>query len=73
METNSKSQQESHIQANLCAYICPDCKAGQLISKPETKQTKLTHFSIIVCAGCSVRRKVRRFANGTYNSFKLNS
>ena len=71
---------ETELQKVLIAYDCPECNSSQLISKPHPNVDKnggcAVLTSIVTCmnpSGCGCRRKVRRYPNGTYRSFKLNT
>lgn len=66
---------ETELQKRLVAYDCPECDSSQLITKPIPKQITggvSVITSVITCANkkCNCQRKVRRYPNGTYRSFK---
>ena len=58
-------------------YICPECDWCQPITKPKPKAVKnggvAVLTSIIKCTNpqCDSVRKVRRFPDGSYRSFKI--
>lgn len=72
-------KEETELQKVLLAYDCPECSGSQLITKPHPKADKnggcAVLTSIVKCANpkCNCKRKVRRYPNGTYRSFKLNN
>ena len=72
-------KEETILQSVLLAYPCPECNGSQLITKPHTKADEnggcAIFTSIVTCENlkCKTKRKVRRYPNGTYRSFKINN
>jgi len=70
-------KEESELQKLLVAYECPECNASQLITKPHPKSDVnggcLVYTGIVICKNekCNCKRKVRRYPNGTYRSFRV--
>lgn len=69
--------EETELQKVLLCYACPECSSSQLITKPRPKAVAgggvVILTSIVTCANqkCKCQRKVRRYPNGAYKSFKI--